>query len=112
VTDPDEPEEGAMSDPLNADVQLWTKIEPLVGSDSNLLDRVIVAVREHVEAHYYVSDPLTDAQEQAIMLQAARLWRRRDTPEGVLAFDELGTVRISRLDPDVAWLLDRKVIFG
>jgi hypothetical protein len=93
-------------------VATWSKVPVPTGDDLAHLERVIAAVEEHVAEHFYVSDPLTSAQEQAIIIQSARLWRRRDTPEGVLAFDELGAVRISRIDPDVSWLLDRKVAFG
>lgn len=38
-------------------------------------------------------------------LLAARLYRRRDTPAGVLTFGMEGAVAIQRSDPDVAQLL-------
>ena len=37
---------------------------------------------------------------------AARLWRRRDTPAGVVAFGDAGAVYVQRNDPDVAMLLE------
>ena len=88
-----------------SDVIAWGKLPTLVGDDLALLQRVLDSVVEHISAKYQVSDPLTDAQEMAVILQASRLWRRRDTPEGVIAFDELGAVRLSRLDGDVAEML-------
>lgn len=88
-----------------ANVATWSKLTLPTGGELALLELVIAAVTEHVETHYTVSDPLTDSQELAIVLQCSRLWRRRDTPEGVIAFDELGAVRISKLDPDVDMLL-------
>jgi hypothetical protein len=46
-----------------------------------------------------------DAVVQATILQAARLYRRRDSPQGVLGNAEWGAIRVSRLDPDVAALV-------
>lgn len=43
--------------------------------------------------------------EQATMLQASRLYRRKDSPEGVAGNAEWGLVRVPNLDPDVKALL-------
>lgn len=43
----------------------------------------------------------------ATLLQAARLFKRRQSPEGVLGNTEFGMIRVSRVDPDVAALVDR-----
>jgi hypothetical protein len=44
---------------------------------------------------------------EAARLKAARLFRRKDSPDGLRGFGEFGVVRISRYeDPDVAMLLD------
>lgn len=40
----------------------------------------------------------------AVML-TTRVWRRKDSPEGVTAFTDQGAVYVSRNDPDVAQLL-------
>lgn len=42
---------------------------------------------------------------QATLIQAARLFRRKDSPEGVTGSAEWGLVRVSRVDPDVQALL-------
>jgi hypothetical protein len=42
---------------------------------------------------------------QATVLLASRLYRRRDSPQGVLGNAEWGAVRVSRLDPDVEALV-------
>lgn len=47
-----------------------------------------------------------DAIEQATRLQAGRLYRRKDSPEGVAGSAEWGLVRVPRLDPDVLALID------
>lgn len=49
----------------------------------------------------------------ATLLQAARLWSRRQSPTGVLGNAEFGLIRVARVDPDVAALvasLERKAV--
>lgn len=46
------------------------------------------------------------AVEEACLIKCARVFRRRDTPEGIAGGIEFGTIRISsREDPDAAMLL-------
>lgn len=55
---------------------------------------------------------------EATLILAARLWRRKDTPEGTSGGSEWGTIRlsrfdpVSRLDPDVAGLLGHLAVPG
>jgi hypothetical protein len=42
-----------------------------------------------------------DAIKMAVLLQASRWYKRKDSPEGVLGSSDFGTVRITRTDPDV-----------
>lgn len=57
--------------------------------------------------------PAVPAQvRQATLIQAARLYKRRESPEGVLGNAEWGSIRLSRIDPDVAALLSRFVLLG
>lgn len=44
--------------------------------------------------------------EEATILKAAALFKRKDAPFGVAGFNEFGAVRITRSDPDVVDLLD------
>jgi hypothetical protein len=46
-----------------------------------------------------------DGVAQAAALLAARLYRRKDSPEGVLGSSEWGAVRVARFDPDVEGLI-------
>jgi hypothetical protein len=55
-----------------------------------------------------VPDPVVQAQK----LLASRLWKRKDSPEGVLGNDAWGLIRVSRIDPDVMALLDPYVLAG
>jgi hypothetical protein len=49
---------------------------------------------------------IPDEIQQAALIQAARLYRRKDSPEGVLGSAEWGAVRLSRVDPDVEALIE------
>ena len=46
------------------------------------------------------------AIKQACVIQAARLFKRNDSPLGVAGFGDMGAVRVSRVDPDVARMLE------
>jgi hypothetical protein len=52
------------------------------------------------------------AVQQATLLQATRLYLRKDSPEGVMGTAEWGLIRMSRVDPDVAELLKDFVAYG
>jgi hypothetical protein len=61
----------------------------------------------------YTSTPIQI--KQACILQASRIMKRNDSPLGVAGVGELGVIRVSsRLDPDVAQLIDgyRKLRVG
>ncbi|WP_030267941.1 hypothetical protein [Streptomyces sp. NRRL B-24484] len=49
---------------------------------------------------------------QAALTQAMRLYRRKDSPEGVTGSAEWGVVRLSRRDPDVWALLEHFILPG
>lgn len=53
-----------------------------------------------------------DEINMAALIQAARLYRRKDSPEGVLGNSEWGSMRVSRVDPDVAALIAPYVTSG
>lgn len=47
-----------------------------------------------------------DGVRQACLIQAGRLFRRKDSPEGVMGGSEWGVVRVTREDPDARALLN------
>ena len=49
--------------------------------------------------------PIPTAIEQAALLLTLRQYRRYDSPLGVAGFDEMGVVRVGRIDPDVQKLI-------
>jgi hypothetical protein len=46
------------------------------------------------------------AVKQATVILASRIFKRNDSPMGVAGFGDMGVMRISRTDPDVAALVD------
>lgn len=53
-----------------------------------------------------------DIVVQATLIQAARLYRRKDSPEGVAGSAEWGLVRVPNIDPDVKALIASLVLPG
>lgn len=49
---------------------------------------------------------------EAAMIQASRLFKRADSPEGVMGSSEWGVVRLSRRDPDVWALIEPYILPG
>lgn len=47
--------------------------------------------------------------QQAVLLMASRLYKRRQSPEGVAGWDEMGSVRIIARDPDIERLLEQHI---
>lgn len=45
------------------------------------------------------------AIEQATVLLASRIFKRNDSPGGVMGFGDIGVVRVSRIDPDIDRLI-------
>lgn len=90
----------------------WGKFDTPTGADLTLMNRVIAATIAHVNEHYIVATPLTDAQELAVILQASRFWKRRDTPEGLAGLGDGTIVRVTGLDKDVDLMLSKKIAFA
>lgn len=53
-----------------------------------------------------------DEVESACILLAARLYRRKDSPQGVISSADWGSIRVSRVDPDVEALLSHLILPG
>lgn len=51
-------------------------------------------------------DEVPTAVRQACILLAARQYKRYDSPLGVAGFSDLGVIRVSNIDPDIAKLLE------
>lgn len=101
-----------MADPLDvADLAAWGKLGALSPADETLAAAVIDAVDAHLADRYTLEVDGTSILDRADirlarLMWAARLWKRRNSPEGVAGFGDLGVIRISRTDPDLAALLE------
>jgi hypothetical protein len=95
--------------PTIGEVRDW--IGEVKDEDMPILDEVFEAATERVQ--YLIDDTLILEDDDyvdivphvlrvAIMLQSARWFRRRLSPEGVAGFGEFGAVRVTRLDQDIA----------
>jgi len=55
---------------------------------------------------------IPDEVGEATLIQAGRLFKRKESPEGVMGTAEWGVIRLSRVDPDVQALIQHLVIPG
>jgi hypothetical protein len=92
------------------DVAGWSGVQmhELTTVEQDRLEATLAAVTAHVEHHCLPALELARGADfdQAVIMQTARLWKRRGSPEGVAGFGDLGTVYVTRLDHDVARLLE------
>jgi hypothetical protein len=78
-----------------------------MADDALLLER-LVSARTHVYERIKVSHRAANDVQEAILLLASRLYKRRQSPEGVAGFGgEGGLIRIVAADPDIVELLER-----
>jgi hypothetical protein len=98
---------GYETSPDNAllDGQSITGLFLLNGTWGSSISRVRVTARFGWPA-------VPDDISEAALIQAARLYRRRSSPEGVTGSAEWGVVRLSRRDPDVWNLIEPYILPG
>jgi hypothetical protein len=77
-------------------------------SNANL-ERSLTGATAWVRERVYPARFEDDEVQEAIVLLASRLYKRRNSPEGVAGWNDLGVVRIAASDPDVARLLEHKL---
>jgi hypothetical protein len=90
--------------PITGVRALWRYLFPTIGG--NALVRVT-----GTWGWSAVPDPVT----QACIIQSARIYKRNDSPTGVMGFGDMGIVRVgTQLDPDVRQLLEsyRRINIG
>jgi hypothetical protein len=94
-------------------VRVHLGLSPARPVDDLALDQAVAAANDAVYALRTDLDPpnLTPAQwparcDYAATLQAARLYGRRGSVQGVAAFQDVGVAMLGRLDPDVRSLLE------
>lgn len=96
------------------DVEAWAGLAP-GALDADLLGRVIDAVNTHAARHYTIDDvddggPVDAERDQALLMQAHRLYQRKHSPGGYSGADELGPIKVQAFDVDVQRLLAGRLI--
>jgi hypothetical protein len=66
-------------------------IDEAVNSANSLIDRRVISFPSGWPSEIHT----------AALIQAARIFKRRGSPEGVANFGDFGPVIVSRLDPDI-----------
>lgn len=89
-----------------ADVVTWMAADAST-IDDDTLDRAFVAAVGALEDDYDldVADP--DRADLAVVMYAARLYRRKNSINGIEAASDWGPLRVSITDPDIHRLLAR-----
>jgi hypothetical protein len=99
-------------EPLNADTEqvahAWWR---LLAVDRYLFPVHALRTTLRVTAKFGWS-AIPDEVEQACILRAAAIFKRKESVDGVAGFGEFGVVRIGRQDPDVMELLHRFIKIG
>lgn len=80
-----------------------------VTRDDAILSSSLEVAKSWVEFRVYASSLPTPEVQEAILLMASRLYKRRQSPEGIAGWDDLGVVRILSNDPDINNLLSAHI---
>jgi len=84
-----------------------------LGTVSNVnntnLSRALTAATAWVRERVYPALFDDDETQEAIVLLASRLYKRRNSPEGVAGWGDLGVIRVVASDPDIHRLLEHKL---
>lgn len=93
--------------PTTSDLIAWLGLGTQLSAqdDASLNDAVNVALSA-IERRVTIPDEYPDEVRLAVIITAARLYKRRMTPEGVAGFGDLGVVRVSAIDMDVEQMID------
>lgn len=95
------------------DVAAWLGITTRNAAIDSMMQRCLDAVVSNVADRIgsWVPEPWPSNVETAVLMQSARVYKRRSSPEGVAGFGDLGVVRVTLLDPDVVDLLGPDLAF-
>lgn len=93
-----------------ADLDLLRQRLRLVGAVDAFLSHCLDVATSWVTDRVYATPDGTPGQRhpdvtEAILLLAGRLYNRRNSPEGVAGWGDMGVVRVVSVDPDVERLL-------
>lgn len=91
--------------PTISAVRTLLRLQPDNAQDA-VISSALAAAVDYGVARYvgrYPADAtdLPDSGYEACLLHAARLYRRRDSLDGTVAYGDLGAIRVGRVDPDI-----------
>lgn len=88
-------------DQLAQDAAIWSKMP--TGTPDEALRAAAAAVAALI-ARMGITEP-DEAQKLGAVMLTARVYRRRNSPNGIESLTEMGTSYVSRYDSDIARLL-------
>lgn len=95
---------------MKADLDALRASLGTVSNVSNtLLQRSLTAATSWVADRVYPQCFDDDETQEAILLLSSRLYKRKNSPEGVAGWGDLGVIRIIATDPDITRLLEHKI---
>lgn len=96
--------------PTPAELAAWLDIPttpPLSAEKTVQLQLCIDTAVDDIDERCWLPSPWPTKVKTAVLMQAARYYKRKGSPEGVAGFNDFGVVRVSTLDPDVEKLVGR-----
>ena len=84
------------------ELRAWSGISAVDPATDAAIDEAVNSANSLIARR--IIDTLSDWPSEvhtAALIQAARLYKRRGSPEGVANFGDFGPVIVSRLDPDI-----------
>jgi hypothetical protein len=98
--------------PTPSELAAWLKIPgDLDAAREAQLQMCIDAAIDYIEDRCELPNAWNQRIRLAVLMQAARWHKRKDSPEGVAGFGEMGAVRVMSLDPDIERILSRYLKF-
>jgi hypothetical protein len=92
------------------------QLRAMIGSVSTKDDDVLAQCLEAAGTWVYdrISVAFVTKPEivQAVLMLASRLYKRRQSPEGIVTWDEVGPVRVLARDPDIERLIEQYIDAG
>lgn len=89
----------------SAELRDWSHITATDAETTAMLEEVVATTNALIARRCIAGADLQPEVHTAALMQAARFYKRRGSPEGVAGFAELGAVRVSSFDGDIEGLL-------
>jgi hypothetical protein len=99
--------------PALADVKAYLRLGSDTADDTVISEQLAAAiawVTARVDPHYVPGTsvfipPFSDALFTVTVMEAGRLYRRRDSVDGTIGWGDMGLVRVGPKDPDIETLI-------